>query len=114
MHTDAAQSAGKIALDVEELGVDLLTLAGHKFYAPKGIGALYVRRGTPLAGILYGAEQEQGWRPGTENVPHIVARVESAKLAGERLNEATPRLREPSRSFITLIHGYMRKQYFFL
>jgi len=93
IHTDAAQSAGKVALDVDELGVDLLTLAGHKFYAPKGVGALYVRRGTSLTGILHVAEQEHGLRPGTENVPHIVALGAAAALAAERLNEAAPRIR---------------------
>lgn len=92
MHTDAAQSAGKLALDVDVLGVDLLTLAGHKFYAPKGVGALYVRRCTPLAGILFGAEQEHGLRPGTENVPHIVALGAAATLATGWLDEAALRL----------------------
>ncbi|MDX1253403.1 MAG: cysteine desulfurase [Gammaproteobacteria bacterium] len=93
MHTDAAQSAGKVSLEVDELGVDLLTLAGHKFYAPKGVGALYIRRGTPIASILYGADQEHGLRPGTENVPHIVALGAAATLAIGRLGKATPRLR---------------------
>lgn len=93
IHTDAAQSAGKVALDVDALGVDLLTLAGHKFYAPKGIGALYVRHGTPLAGILHGAEQEHGLRPGTENVPHIVALGAAATLADGRLDEAALRMK---------------------
>jgi cysteine desulfurase len=93
LHCDAAQSAGKIAIDVEALGVDLLTLAGHKFYAPKGVGALYVRPGTPIAPIVFGADQEQGLRPGTENVPAIVGIGEAARLARERLSEATVRLR---------------------
>ncbi len=88
MHTDAAQSAGKLALDVDSLGVDLLTLAGHKFYAPKGIGALYVRRGTPLKPILFGADQEHNLRPGTENIPHIVGIGTAARLARERLPAA--------------------------
>lgn len=81
LHTDAAQSAGKLPLDVNELGVDLLTLAGHKFYAPKGIGALYVRSGTPIRPVLHGAEQERGLRPGTENVAGIVALGAAAALA---------------------------------
>jgi cysteine desulfurase len=93
MHTDAAQSAGKVPLDVAALGVDLLTLAGHKFYATKGIGALYVRTGTPLAPVLAGAEQERGLRPGTENVPAIVGLGEAARLARERLPQAEPRLK---------------------
>lgn len=72
IHTDAAQSAGKTRLDVNELGVDLLSLAGHKLYAPKGVGALYVRRGVELAPFCHGAGQENGRRAGTENVLEIV------------------------------------------
>ena len=93
LHTDAAQSAGKIAVDVDALGVDLLTLAGHKFYATKGIGALYVRTGTPIGSIVFGADQEHGLRPGTENVPAIVGLGAAARLARERLPEATAHLR---------------------
>lgn len=93
-HTDSAQSTGKIPVDVEELGVDLLTLAGHKFYAPKGIGALYVRDGTPLAPILFGAGHERGLRPGTENVPYIAGLGAAAELAQRRLSAVTDRLRE--------------------
>jgi len=92
-HTDAAQSAGKLSLDAAALGVDLLTLAGHKFYAPKGIGALYVRAGTPLAPLLFGAGQEGGLRPGTENVPYIVGLGAAALLARERLPGTAKRLR---------------------
>lgn len=93
LHTDAAQSTGKIAVDVEALGVDLLTLAGHKFYATKGIGALYVRAGTPIRAITFGADQEWGLRPGTENAPAIVGLGVAARLARERLPEATVQLR---------------------
>ena len=92
-HTDAAQSTGKVAVDVETLGVDLLTLAGHKLYAPKGVGALFVREGTPLAPILFGAGQERGLRPGTENVPHIVGLGAAADLAQRRFPKLTDRLR---------------------
>ena len=91
-HTDAAQSAGKVGLDVAALGVDLLTLAGHKFYGPKGIGALYVRRGTAIKPILFGADQEQGLRPGTENVAHIVGLGAATRLARARLPQATQHL----------------------
>ncbi|MCP4333993.1 MAG: cysteine desulfurase [Gammaproteobacteria bacterium] len=84
LHTDAAQSAGKIAYSVDELGVDLLTLAGHKFYAPKGVGALYVRHGTSLQPLLVGAGHEAGLRPGTENVPAIAGMGEAARIAHER------------------------------
>lgn len=92
-HTDAAQAIGKIPVDVDALGVDLLTLAGHKFYAPKGIGALYVRHGTPLAPVLVGAGQERGLRPGTENVPHIAALGTAARLARRHLGETGSHLR---------------------
>jgi cysteine desulfurase len=71
-HTDAAQSIGKIETDVNKIGIDLLTIAGHKLYAPKGIGALYIRHGIKIDNLMYGAGQENGLRPGTENVYHIV------------------------------------------
>jgi len=93
LHTDAAQSAGKIEIDVDALGVDLLTLAGHKFYATKGVGALYVRSGTPIKPILFGADQEHGLRPGTENVPLIAGLGAAARLARERLPAAMQKLR---------------------
>lgn len=85
VHTDAAQAVGKIPVDVEALGVDLLSIAGHKLYAPKGIGALYIRRGTPITPVLRGAGQERGIRPGTENVPEIVGLGAAAHLAGRVL-----------------------------
>jgi cysteine desulfurase len=94
LHTDAAQSAGKIPLDVNELGVDLLSLAGHKFYAPKGVGALYVRAGTALHGVLVGAEQERGLRPGTENVAAIVGLGTAALLAQQALPQLSADLRQ--------------------
>lgn len=93
LHTDAAQSAGKVELDVNALGVDLLTLAGHKFYATKGVGALYVRTGTPIKPIIFGADQEHGLRPGTENVPLVVGMGAAARLAREHLPAATEKLR---------------------
>jgi cysteine desulfurase len=92
-HTDAAQSAGKVPVDVAVLGVDLLTLAGHKLYAPKGVGALFVRAGTPLAPILFGAGHERGLRPGTENVPYLVGLGAAAMLAQRRLTAGVARLR---------------------
>jgi len=84
-HTDAAQSVGKIPVDVEELQVDFLTVAGHKFYAPKGVGALYVRDGAAFTPLLHGASQEGGRRAGTENVPYVVALGAACRLARERI-----------------------------
>jgi cysteine desulfurase len=85
LHTDAVQAAGRLPLNVDELGCDLLTMSAHKLYAPKGIGALYVRRGVRLHGQNVGGHQERERRAGTENVPGIVAFGEAAKLALEEL-----------------------------
>lgn len=93
LHTDAAQSAGKISVDVDTLGVDLLTLAGHKFYAAKGVGALYIRQNTPVRNISFGADHEHGLRPGTENVPAVVGFGVAAQLARDRLPQTTSHLR---------------------
>jgi len=93
LHTDAAQAVGKLPVNVEDLGVDLLTVAGHKFQASKGIGALYVRKGTPIRNVLFGAGHEQGLRPGTENVPAIIGLGVAAKLASQRLVSRDDRLR---------------------
>jgi cysteine desulfurase len=94
-HTDAAQAAGKISIDVNDLGVDMLTIVGHKMYAPKGIGALYVRAGVPLEPLVYGGGQERGRRAGTENVALAVALGEAARLAEAELASGGPqRLRE--------------------
>ena len=84
-HTDAVQSAGKIPIDVNALKVDLLSLSGHKFYAPKGIGVLYVRGGTRLQQLLYGGHHQRGFRPGTENVPGIVGLGKAAEIARKSL-----------------------------
>jgi cysteine desulfurase len=80
-HTDAAQSAGKVTVRVEELGIDFLTVAGHKFYAPKGIGALYIKRDRKLQPLLHGAGHERGLRPGTENAAFIVGLGTAAMIA---------------------------------
>jgi cysteine desulfurase len=93
MHTDAAQSLGKIPVDVNELGVDLLSVAGHKLYAPKGVGALYIRQGVKLEPLIHGAGHESGRRAGTENVPYIVALGEACRIARESLPQASERLR---------------------
>lgn len=87
LHADAVQAAGRLPLNVDELGCDLLTMSGHKLYAPKGVGALYVRRGVRLHGQNIGGHQERERRAGTENVPGIVAFGEAAKLAREELQQ---------------------------
>ena len=91
-HVDAAQAIGKISVDVRAIGADLLTIAGHKFYAPKGIGALYVREGISLSPLMSGAGHEKGLRPGTENVPYIAALGAAARLARENLREEPARI----------------------
>jgi len=85
LHTDAAQSLGKIPVRVGELGVDLLSVAGHKFYAPKGVGALYIRSGVKLEKLMHGADHEAGRRPGTENVLEIVGLGQAAEIAAADL-----------------------------
>lgn len=85
MHTDAAQSVGKIQVNIDDLGVDLLSIAGHKAYAPKGIGALYIRTGVELAQLIHGAGHEGGRRPGTENVLEIVGLGQACQVAARDL-----------------------------
>jgi cysteine desulfurase len=94
VHTDAAQSVGKVPVDVVELEVDLLTVVGHKLYAPKGVGALYVRRGISLRPFALGGGQEHGRRPGTENVPYIVGLGAACELARQRLAQGSTALVE--------------------
>jgi len=85
LHTDAVQAVGKMSVDVDELGVDLLSMSAHKFGGPKGVGALYVRRGTKVSPILFGGHQERGLRPGTENVAGIVGLGKACELVRARL-----------------------------
>src|SRR5215472_2215562 len=92
-HTDAVQSAGKIPIDVNQFHVDLLSLSGHKLYAPKGVGALYVRGGTRLKQLLYGGHHQRGMRPGTENVAGIVGFGKAAEMARNSLANDAKRLR---------------------
>jgi cysteine desulfurase len=94
IHTDAAQSLGKIPVDVNVLDVDLLSIAGHKLYAPKGVGALYVRRGIPLTPFTLGAGQEHGLRPGTQNVAGIAGLGAACELAGRTVGAAGARMSE--------------------
>ena len=93
-HTDAVQAVGKISVDVNRLGVDLLSLSGHKIHGPKGIGALFVRKGTRLTKLLYGGHHERDRRAGTENVPGIVGLGKAAELARTQLDERINRMRD--------------------
>jgi cysteine desulfurase len=92
LHTDAVQAVGRIPVDVQELGVDLLSISAHKLYGPKGVGALYVRKGTPISPILWGGGQERGKRSGTENVPGIVGLGKAAELAAVTIASESERL----------------------
>ncbi|MDD5317682.1 MAG: cysteine desulfurase family protein [Candidatus ainarchaeum sp.] len=92
VHTDAVQAAGKIPVDVERLGVDLLSLASHKFHGPKGVGALFVREGVRLSPAMTGGGHEKGLRSGTENVPGIVGMGKAAEIARENLGEDAARM----------------------
>jgi len=92
MHTDAVQAFGKIDIDVRKLGVDLLTISGHKIGAPKGVGAMYIRRGTQIDPLFHGGSQDRGRRPGTENVAYAVALARAAELAVEEREQEWARL----------------------
>ncbi len=91
-HTDAVQSAGKLPIDVRALGIDLLTIAGHKFYGPKGSGALWLKRGVRLIAPITGGRQERSRRAGTENVPALVGFGVAAELARKTASDEAPRL----------------------
>ncbi len=93
VHCDAAQSLGKLPIDIKELEVDLLAIAGHKLYAPKGVGALYAKKGITLEPLIHGAGHEAGRRAGTENVPYVVGLGAAAELAQRLLPEAMQHLR---------------------
>ncbi len=93
VHTDAVQAAAYLSIDVNTLDVDLMSLGGHKFYGPKGVGALYIRKGTPVLPVLTGGGQEHGMRAGTSNVPYIVGFAEALRLAGEERAERTAHVR---------------------
>ncbi len=93
LHADAAQSVGKVQIDVQKLGVDLLSIAGHKLYAPKGIGVLFVRKGTKLSPFVLGAGHERGVRPGTENVAFIVGLGVACVIARKTIDNEAHRVR---------------------
>jgi len=87
LHTDAVQTVGHIPVDVNDLGVDLLSMSAHKFYGPKGVGALYIRKGPKLVPFMHGGEQEGGWRASTHNIPGIVGLGKAAELAQQEMTE---------------------------
>ncbi|MGI6449493.1 MAG: cysteine desulfurase NifS [Desulfitobacteriia bacterium] len=91
-HVDAVQSLGKIPINVQDLNVDLLTISSHKIYGPKGVGALYVRKGVRISPLVFGGSQERKMRSGTENAPGIIGFGKACELAGERMAEETTRL----------------------
>src|SRR4030043_440669 len=103
-HTDAAQSVGKIVTKVDHLGIDLLSIAGHKLYAPKGIGALYIRKGTPIEPLIHGAGHESGRRAGTENVLLVVGLGKACEIAKGHLND--DRILELRNRFWRLLQDY--------
>ena len=91
-HTDAVQAVGSVPVDVKEMNIDLLSLAGHKLYGPKGIGALYIRRGIRIDNLIHGGGQERGRRAGTENIPGVVGLGKAIELATENIEENRARL----------------------
>lgn len=100
-HTDAVQTAGHIPVNVAELGVDLLSISAHKLYGPKGIGALYIKKGTRLAPFIHGGEQEKGQRAGTENTPGIIGFGKAVEIAMQEITKERTRLSHLRNKFIT-------------
>lgn len=94
LHTDASQSVGKVHLDIKDLGVDMLTIAGHKFHGPKGVGALYIKKGVEVNPVIYGASQEKGLSAGTENIPGIAGMGTASAIAGRDMEERRNRSAE--------------------
>ena len=102
-HTDAVQSIGKISVDVQKLGVDLLSISGHKLYAPEGIGVLFIKRGTKITSLLQGGNQERSRRAGTENVASIVGLGKACEIAAQDLDEYQDKMKRLSESFLKKI-----------
>lgn len=104
-HTDAVQTFGKVPIDVAGMNIDLLSVSGHKIYGPKGVGALYIRRGIPLRNLLFGGAQERNRRPGTENVPAIVGFGKAAEICLERMDGESRRLRQLRHHFLARVQA---------
>ncbi|HUV31158.1 MAG TPA: IscS subfamily cysteine desulfurase [Acidobacteriota bacterium] len=102
-HTDAVQSVGKVKVDVKDLGVDMLSLTGHKIYGPKGAGALFIRQGIKISPLFFGGSHEKKRRPGTENVPGVVGLATALEIAGERMEEDAARLGQLADFFIQAV-----------
>ena len=109
VHTDAVQSFGKIPVDVDRLGVDLLTVSAHKIYGPKGVGALYIRRGTDIRPFIHGGHQERGLRAGTENTAGIVGFGEAVRVLGERMKKDKDRIEKLAEKLKAGIEGRVPK-----
>ena len=107
LHTDASQSIGKIPAYVDQLDVDMMTIAGHKFYAPKGVGALFIRDGLDVESLFHGASHERGQRAGTENTPYIVGLGKASVLATEKLDESREQYDALRERFWKLISGHI-------
>jgi cysteine desulfurase len=106
-HTDAVQSIGKIPVDVKKLGVDMLSLTGHKIYGPKGAGALFVRQGIKISPLFYGGSHEKKRRPGTENVAGIVGLAKSLEIAGKKMADDSGRLGSLADYFIDAVVSHI-------
>lgn len=111
-HTDAVQSCGKIKVDVKELGLDLLSLTGHKIYGPKGTGALYIRQGIKITPLLYGGSQEKKRRPGTDNVAGAVGLAKALEIAGRQMEQDWNRISELADYFIDSVLKTIPQVYF--
>jgi len=105
VHSDIVQAVGKIEINLRELGVDFATFSAHKIYGPKGVGALYIKKGTPLEPLLHGGKQEDGLRAGTQNVSGAVGLAKALELCTKELKEENRRLRKIQQLFESLVLG---------
>jgi cysteine desulfurase len=111
-HTDAVQTVGNMPVDVDELGVDLLSISGHKLYGPKGVGAIYIRKGTRISRFIHGGEQERGMRAGTENIAGIVGLGVAAEVAALEMDEKVERIKALRRRLVEGLTGSIEDIFF--